>query len=206
MLHVGYINSPAIDSKQIRIVTINDFILSRILGFVSYGWVNLCPSEKLKPFYLRSTELTSENHVLMWGLQVVVPTKLCSSVLDLLHDAHIVVVCMKNFARFRVWWPGIDKDIKQTCAQCVQCSQHSKNAPKFPLSVWDFNLKPWQRLHIHYASPFFRSMWLLWIDALSSYGGVEKVSFADGVSTIRKLSEVFSLFKKLEQIVSDNSV
>ena len=43
---------------------------------------------KLKPFYLRSTELTSEDHVLLWGLQVVVPTKIRSSVLNLLHDTH----------------------------------------------------------------------------------------------------------------------
>ena len=88
VLQVGHINSTPIESKQIRIATINDSILSRVLGFVNNGWPNLCPFEELKSFYLRSTELTSEDHVLILGLRVVVPTKLRSSVLDLLHDTH----------------------------------------------------------------------------------------------------------------------
>ena len=103
VLQVGHINSTTIDSKQIRIATINDRILSRVLGFVNNKWPNLCPSQELKPFYLRSTELTSKDHVLIWGLRVVVPTKLCSSVLDLFHDTHIGVVRMKGLARSRVW-------------------------------------------------------------------------------------------------------
>ena len=111
---------------------------------------------------------------------------------------------MKGLARSRVWWPGIDKDIERTFAQCVQCSQHSKDPPKSPPSVWDFPSKPWQRLHIDYAGPFYGSMWLVLIDAFSKYGGVERVKSADGFSTIRKLTEVFSLFGNLEQIVSDN--
>ena len=192
------------ESKQIRIASINVPILSRVLGFVSRGRPNLCPFEELKPFFLRSTELTSEDHVLLWGFRVVVPSKLCSLVLDLLHDTHIGVVRMKGLAHSRVWWPGIDKDIERNCAQCVQCSQHSKDPPKSPLSVWDFPSKPWQRLHIDYAGPFFGSMWLVWIDAFSKYGGVERVKSATGFSTVQKLNEVFSFFGNPEQIVSDN--
>ena len=132
VLQVGHINSTPIDFKQIRIATINDTLLSQVLGFVNHGWPNLCVSKELKPFYLRSTELTSEDHVLIWGLRLVVPTKVRSSVLDLLHDTHIGVVRMKGLARSRIWWPGIDKDIERTCAQCVQCSQRSKDPPKYP--------------------------------------------------------------------------
>ena len=188
VLQVGQINSTPIDSKQIRIATINDPFLSQVLGFVNHGWPNLCPSKELKPFFLRSTKLTSEDHVLLWGLRVVVPTKHRSSILDLLHDTHIGVVHMKVLARSRVWWPGIDKDIERTCAQCVQCLQHSRDLPKCPLSVWDFPAKPWQRLHIDYAGPFFKSMWLVWIDAFSKYGGVERVNTANGISTVHKLT------------------
>ena len=119
VLQVGHINSTSIDSKQIPLTTINDTLLSQVLGFVNNGWPNLCPSEDLKPFYLRFTEHTNEDHVLLWGLRVVVPTKICRSVLNLLHDTHIGYVRMINLARSRVWWPGIDKDIEKTCAPCV---------------------------------------------------------------------------------------
>ena len=161
-------------------------------------------NRRTQPFYLRLTELTSKDHVLLLSLRVVVPTKIRSSVLNLLHDTHIGVVRIQGLARSRVCWPGIDNDIEQTCAQCAQCSQHSKDAPKSPLSVWDFPSKPWQRLHIDYAGPFFGSMWLVWIDAFSKYSGVERVKSAGGFYTIRKLTEVCSLFENPEQIVSDN--
>ena len=65
VLQVGHINSTPIDSKQIRIATINDPLLSQVPGFGNHGWPNLCQSKELKPFYLRSTELTSEDHVLL---------------------------------------------------------------------------------------------------------------------------------------------
>ena len=47
-------------------------------------------------------------------------------------------------------------------------------------------------------------MWLVWIDVYSKYGGVERVQFANGISTVRKLNKVFSLFINPEQIVTDN--
>ena len=204
IIQVGHIKSAPIDSKQIRIAFINDPIFSRVYDFVDRRWPELCPSEGLKPYHLRSTELTSEDHVLLWGFRVVVPTKLRNSVLELLHDTHIGVVRMKGFARSRVWWPGIDKDIDPTCAQCVQCNQHSKDLPKSPLSVWNFPSKAWQHLHIDYAGPFFGSMCLVWIDSFSKYGGVERVKYANGFNTVRQLSEVFSMFGNSEQIVLDN--
>ena len=113
MLQVCQINTSPNDSKQIRIASINDPILSRVLGFVTNGWPEQCPSEELKPFHLRSTELTSEDLVILWGLRIVVLLKLCSSVLDLLHDTHIGVVRIKGLARYRVWWPGIEMTLSE---------------------------------------------------------------------------------------------
>ena len=95
VVKVGQINSSPIDSKQIRIASINNPTLSRVLGFVNHGWPNLCPFEELKPFYLRLNKVKSEVHVLLWGLRVIVPTMLRSPVLDLLHDTHIGVVRIK---------------------------------------------------------------------------------------------------------------
>ena len=124
--------------------------------------------------------------------------------LNLLHDTHIKVVRMKGLARSRVWWPGIDADIEPLCSQCVTCAQNSKDPAKSPLSVWDFPSGPWQRLHIDYAGPFYKSMLLIWINAYSKYGGAEQVSSANGFNTVRKLREIFFMLGDPEQIVSDN--
>ena len=47
VLLVGHINSTPIDSKQIRIATINDPLLSQVLSLVNHGWPNLCPTDEL---------------------------------------------------------------------------------------------------------------------------------------------------------------
>ena len=46
-------------------------------------------------------------------------------------------------------------------------------------------------------------MWLVWIDAISKYGGVERVKSANGFSTVCKLTKVFSLIGNLDNIVFD---
>ncbi len=184
--------------------TLRDPILSKVLNFVHRGWPDKCPSEELRQYYLRKEELTIEDSILLWGLRVVVPQTLRFTMLNLLHDTHIGVVRMKGLARSRVWWPGIDADIERLCSQCVSCAQHSKDPAKSPLSVWDFPSGPWQRIHIDYAGPFYGSMWLIWIDAYSKYGGAEQVSSANGFNTVRKLREIFAMLGDFEQLVSDN--
>ena len=203
-VQVALVESTPIDSRQCRMATARDPVLAKVLNFVQHGWPEKCPAEELRPYYLRSEKLTSENNILLWGLRVVVPKSLRIDMLKLLHDTHIGVVRMKGLARSRVWWPGIDSDIEHLCAQCLNCSQNSRDPAKSPLSVWDFPSGPWQRIHIDYAGPFYGAMWLIWIDAYSKYGGVERVSNANGINTVRKLREIFSYFGEPHQIVSDN--
>ena len=81
---------------------------------------------------------------------------------------------------------------------------HSKDRAKSLLSVWDFPSGPWQRLHIDYAGPLNKSMWLIWIDVFSNYGTAEQVSNANGFNTVRKLQEIFAMLGDPEQIVLDN--
>ena len=60
-----------------------------------------------------------------------------------------------------------------------------------------------QHLHIDYAKPCYKSIWLIWIDAYSKYGGAKQVSIANGINTVRKLREIFDMLDETEQIVSD---
>lgn len=203
-LHIERIQAAPLDSKQCRLASINDPVISLVINIVNCGWPEACESEELRPYFQRKDELVVEDNVLLWGLRVVIPTKHRKDVLALLHDTHIGVVRMKSLARTHVWWPGIDKDIETTCAECIVCAQHAKDPPKSPLSMWEFPAASWQRIHIDYAGPFFNSMWLVWIDAGSKYGGVEQIKNADGVSTVKKLTSLFSFFGNPEQIVSDN--
>jgi hypothetical protein len=56
--------------------------------------VAYCDFAELAPYHARRDELTG---CLMWGILVVIPTKLCSQVLDQIHEGHLGVVKMKSF-------------------------------------------------------------------------------------------------------------
>ena len=155
---VSLIESTPIDSKQCKMATLRDPILSKVLNFVLRGWPDKSPLEELRPYHLRKEELTIEDNILLWGIRVVLPGILRLTMLNLLYDTHIGVVRMKGLARSRVWWPGIDADIELLCSQCVTCAQNSKDPAKSLLSVWDFPSGPMQRLHFDYAGPFYGSM------------------------------------------------
>ena len=57
----------------------------------------------------------------MWGIKVIIPNKLPGRVLEELHTGHIKIVKMKALARSRVWWPGMEKQIKQMAQKCEPC-------------------------------------------------------------------------------------
>ena len=62
---------------------------------------------------------------------------------------------MKSLARLHVWWPEIDSDIEQFVACCNACQQQRPQMPKVPVNPWLWPTKPWQRIHIDYAGPFW---------------------------------------------------
>lgn len=62
-------------------------ILSRVKGFVLYGWKH-CSDPELLIFFRRKAKLSVDQNCLLWVSREVVPNKLQSPVLQMLHDQH----------------------------------------------------------------------------------------------------------------------
>lgn len=99
--------------------------------------------------------------VLLWGLRAVIPSKLRSRVLELVHESHIGISRMKSLARSHVRWPGIDEEIESNAKSCTACASNAHDLPKSTLSSWAVPVAPWTRLHIDYAGPFHNAMRLV---------------------------------------------
>jgi len=83
----------------------------------------------------------------MWGSRVLIPPKHQTQVLDELHDGHLGVVKIKALARSYVWWPGIDKAMKQVSKGWTGCQPTQSNPKIAPLHSWEWPARPSQRIH-----------------------------------------------------------
>lgn len=88
--------------KEIKDATRKDPVLSRVLQYIQEGWPRTMTDERLKPYFHRKDELSTEMNCVMWGMRVVIPEHYRLRMLDELHAEHIGIVRMKEIAR-RTW-------------------------------------------------------------------------------------------------------
>ncbi|XP_063691270.1 uncharacterized protein LOC134823666 [Bolinopsis microptera] len=157
--------------------TRKDPILSRVLEYTLNGWPkNLKCDGDLKAFWTRRDELSHELGCLTWGARVVIPAKLRSTVMDILHATHIGVTGMKSLARSYVYWPRLDTQIEDTARTCETCAKYGKNMTKVVDHPWAKTSAPFQRVHADFACPFLGSMWLLLVDSYSKWPEVVQMN------------------------------
>ena len=58
-----------------------------------------------------------------------------------------------------VWWPNLDKNIKQLAKHCTNCFIVSLSSPKAPIHHWEWPAQPWSRLHLDFTGPFLGHMY-----------------------------------------------
>ena len=161
--------------------------------------------EELRPFARRKYELSVEEGCVLWGSRVIVPSKGRSQILQMLHEAHPGIARMKSLARGYVWWPGIDQELEHCVKSCQQCQVNQKLPPVSPLHPWSWPNKPWSRVHIDYAGPFFGKMFLLLIDAHSKWLEIHMTTASTSAATISLMRRSFASLGLPEVIVSDNA-
>ena len=192
---------------HIQTATRKDPILGTVLRYTQQGWPSKFP-EHLKPYWVRRNELTVGKGILMWGIRVIVPTKLKDQVLQEIHQGHPGINKMKQIARSHVWWPKVDADIETLSKACKACQEVRNSPASAPLHPWIWPTKPWSRVQIDFAGPFLSRMFLVAVDAYSKWPEVVEMSTGRaGVSaarTIEELRRIFSLHGLPQQIVSDN--
>ena len=159
VFNVGQIEALPVTAMQLRKVTRQDPILSKVVTFTRNGWPSIVP-ENLRPYWTRRNELTVEGDCLMWGIRVVVPAKLQEHVLQELHKEHPGASRMKALARSYLWWPGLDKCLEEKAKSCLSCQEVKNNPSVAPLHPWIWPTQPWKRVYIDFAGPFKSHMFL----------------------------------------------
>jgi Integrase zinc binding domain len=104
----------------LRTATESDPTLTTVTQYVLTGWPNRISDDQLKPYYNVRDELSVSNEqFLVRGGRSVIPESLRHRVLEFAHAGRQGIVRTKQRCRDTVWWPGIDRQIEQMCADRV---------------------------------------------------------------------------------------
>ena len=195
--------SPLTD-KEIATLSRNDPEISAVLRQITSSAPWSLDDPCFQPFKSRLQELSVHKGCLLWGSRVVIPNKARSEVLHTLHTGHPGVVVMKALARSYVWWPGLDQQIEDFVHGCHACQANRNALPSDKSGVWSWPSAPWSRIHLDFAGPFQRQMFLILVDAHSKWLEVRPVPSTSADVTIAELRSIFATFGLPARIVSDN--
>ncbi len=198
------INAPVNEVDVVRETKL-DSVLSLVLLYVVEGWrVDVSKDEKLRPYWMKREELSTENGCLLWMGRVVVPKVLREKVLMELHDVHPGMTRMKTLARSYVWWPKLDSEIVSLVQACTTCALNQNNPASAPVHPWETPSSPWIRVHMDFAGPLLGKMFFIVVDAYTKWLEVAAMNEATSIATVNKLRNLFATHGLPKVTVSDN--
>ena len=146
------------------------------------------------PFRKVQLELTAANDsdIILRGTRIILPQSLQLRAVKLAHESHQGIVKTKQLLREKVWYPGIDKDVKIEVESCIPCQATGSATKPEPLQMTESLPAPWTRVSTDLCGPFPSGDHLLVImDDYSSYPEVEIVRSTAATTIIPKLDRIF---------------
>ena len=148
--------------------------------------------------------ITAQN-IILRGSRIVIPESLRQRAIDLAHDTHQGLVKTKALLREKVWFPGIDRLVKETIDRCIPCQATGQQNPPEPLQMSDMPQGPWQKVHADFYGPLPSGEYLLVvIDRYSRYPEVEIVRSTGASSVIPKFDKIFATHGIPVSMTTDN--
>ena len=152
-------------------------------------------------------ELLVYKGTILRGNRIVVPNTLRNRAVDLAHVGHQGIVKTKQLIREKVWFPGVDKMVKEKVDCCLPCQAATtcKAQRLEPLRMTPLPTAPWKELTMDFLGPLPSGDYLMVvIDEYSRFPEVEIVTSTSARSTITKLDAIFARQGIPEVLKSDN--
>ncbi|XP_058817568.1 uncharacterized protein K02A2.6-like [Topomyia yanbarensis] len=157
-------------------------------------------------FGIDQSEFAMQKGCLLRGIRVYVPPSLRKRVLDELHSTHFGTTRTKSLARGFCWWMGMDNEIEEMIANCINCQSVRPEPAKMLLHCWEAPTAPFERVHVDFAGPFMDTYFFILVDAFTKWPEVRVCSSITADSTIRMCREIFSIFEIPSVLVTDHGV
>ena len=203
----------AMTLKEIKEETKKDEILQELVKIIreqlwdSKKAFNGDNGNELRKYINFQDELTinDDTDIVLRGSRIVIPSSLRNRAISIAHEGHQGLVKTKQLIREKIWFPGIDKAVKDMIGSCIACQANSNPNPPTPLKMNELPPEPWHTVHLDFCGPFLTGEYVLVaIDAYSRFPEVEIIRSTSATVTISKLERIFSTHGLPQVIKSDN--
>ncbi|XP_063400348.1 uncharacterized protein K02A2.6-like [Mytilus trossulus] len=166
-------------------------------------------SNTLDTFSRLRYELTivpvNDMEIILHDNRIVIPKELQMRVIDLAHEGHQGIVRTKQLLREKVYFPGIDKLVEQTCKSCIPCLASTPKNVFEPLQMSEIPNNVWENLSMDFCGPFPNGYYVMVIiDEYSRYPVIETLTSLTAKSVIPLLDKTFSIFGIPKERKTDN--
>ena len=122
--------------RDIATETRKDPTLNVVNEYIQNGWPNSRVTDDVLPYFKLKEYLNLDQNCVMFSNRIVIPKKLRTRMLSLIHDQNPGIVKMKMLARQYVYWNNTNKDIEKMVKECECCQLNMGNVAQAPLTSW----------------------------------------------------------------------
>ena len=166
--YVNFISQHAVPKamslSEIEIATKEDVTLQKVADLVhTNNWEllngqNIPPQAnmaELKRFAKVRDELTvnADASMVLRGSRIVIPAKLRTRAINIAHEGHQGIVKTKQLLREKIWFPGMDDEVKRIVGNCLACQANGPNQYPEPLQMSPLPPEPWHTVHVDFCGP-----------------------------------------------------
>jgi hypothetical protein len=158
--------------------------------------------EELRYFFSMRDDLFVVENVVFKDNKMLIPKKLRPRVVDGLHASHQGVSGMKANAKERLFWPGLDADIKKKRDQCRRCIENAPSQAAEPMILTPPPELPFQQVAVDFYHKGNHN-YLIYADRFSGWTEVARMQLTSFKSIQKDLLSWFRTYGVPEEISSD---
>ncbi|KAB0797405.1 hypothetical protein PPYR_08399 [Photinus pyralis] len=175
--------------------TMKDPELITLKTVINEGWPKSKDEVKdlIKPYWDVRESLVVINNAVFKGNQYVVPKSMRAEIIAKLHYSHLGIEKTRLRARELVYWPNVNKEIKDVIQNCHACLAYGRSNPQEEMITKEMAVRPWQIV----AADFFYlndNQYLLLVDEYSKYP--EVVHMRNDTSSVKVVKEFKAIFSR----------
>lgn len=157
----------------------------------------------VQPFWNYRDELYIQEDLVYRGARLVIPQSQRRDYLIKLHAGHLGMDKCIERAKQCVFWPGIDRDLRQLISDCSMCLRYANNQQKMPLLPHEVPKLPWNKVGMDILQ-FQNRDYLVVVDFYSHYPELRMMKGKTAKDVIMALKSIFAVHGIPVKVIADN--